>query len=198
MATTGVRLNHAEMVYLPGEREAARAFWELLGFDVSEFGPWLAVTPDPEVGPDPSNQMFCNEATPAQQTFENALAKLRTADADTTNALEHYLEVRRAHPQYSFHFGGTVPTHEFWSDRVDRVRKAKLDHPLLAGRVDVKTLEPGEPGAIGGLSQAFFHTDVLAAGTFALGLVFELQWWPPDLVRGQVPSTELPDISELT
>ena len=192
MKTDSVRLNHAEMVYRPGERALARAYWELLGFEVAEFGPWLAIIVDPAVGRDPANQMFCNEATPAQQKFESTIERLRIADPDATAAYEHYLEVRRAHPQFSFHFGALVPTHELWQDRVDRFKDARENHPTLAGRLDVFTLEPGDPGAIGGLSQAFFHTDVISTGTFGVGLVFEMQWWPETLEPG-LPEDELPD-----
>ncbi|MDP9318833.1 MAG: hypothetical protein M3O94_07135, partial [Actinomycetota bacterium] len=59
-------LNHVEMVYQPGDRDAARAFFETLGFGVSDLpgGPWLVITVDPEAGLSTDNVMYANEPTP--------------------------------------------------------------------------------------------------------------------------------------
>src|SRR5438874_5921109 len=59
-------LNHSEMVYRPGDRDAARAFFDAMGFAVSEIPdfPWLVITVDPEAGWGVDNVMYANESTP--------------------------------------------------------------------------------------------------------------------------------------
>jgi hypothetical protein len=188
-------LNHAEMVYRPGDREAARAFFETMGFEISERTgfPWLAVVVDPKAGRSGDNVMYVNESTPAQQNFEQALDQALASDSKLAYKLERYLSIRRAHPQYVFHFGASVPTHGDWQERVDRLREANRDHPLLTGRIDVDVREPGDPGALGPLSQAFVHTDVIAAGPFQTDrLLFDLQW-APEIDYQNMPPIDFPD-----
>jgi hypothetical protein len=175
-----VVLNHAEMVHRPGEREAAKAFFETLGFATSELGPWMMILIHPDTSNGVDNTMYCNEASPAQQRFEDALTRSLERDAELAASLEHYRSVRMVHPQYNFHFGVTFPTHEEWQRRSDRIVDASRNHPLLAGRVEVAVLEPGHPSALGPQSQTFIQTDIVAAGSLALGLLFELQWTPVD------------------
>ncbi len=192
-------LNHVEMVYRPGEREAARAFFETLGFAVSDHehgGPWLVIKVDPEAGPGIDNMLYANEPTPAQQKFEEALDRALATDAPLAAGLDRYRSIRQAHPQYIFHFGASLPTREEWAERVERLREANRSHPLLAGRIDLDVREPGVPGALGPLSQAFIHTDILATGPFALGLLFDLQW-RPDIAPGGVPPMEFPDMAAM-
>jgi len=176
--TDKVIINHAEMVYRPGERDAAQAFFEALGFRVSELGPWLMVLIHPETSNGVDNTLYANEATPAQMRFEDAFMRSLERDPDVAASLQHYRKVRMVHPQFNFHFGVTVPTHDEWQERTNRVLEASRSHPLLACRVEATVLEPGHPSALGPQSQAFFQTDILASGSLALGLLFELQWTP--------------------
>jgi hypothetical protein len=193
-------LNHAEMVYHPGDRAAAQAFFETLGFGVSDLpgGPWLVITIDPKAGVSTDNVMYANEPTPAQQNFEAALEQALATDSQLAATLERYRSIRRAHPQYVFHFGASLPTHEEWEERLERLQEASRNHPLLAGRVDIKVSEPGMPGALGPLSQAFIYTDILACGPFALaGLLFDMQW-RPDLAPGEPRAPiEFPDMAAM-
>ena len=191
-------LNHVEMVYSPGDREAARAFFETMGFMVSELEnfPWLLVTVDPEAGWGVDNVMYAQESTPAQQNFEKALDKALGSDPELARTLERYLSVRRAYPQYVFHFGASFPTHEDWQGRVKRLQDANGSHPLLAGRIDMEVSEPDGPGA-SPLSQAFIYTDIIAVGPRQLArLLFDLQW-APDLdfqkMDRRVARREYPD-----
>lgn len=174
-------LNHSEMVYRPGDREATRALFETMGFAVGEVPefPWLIINVDAEAGPGVDNVMYANESTPAQQNLEASLERVLASDSELAGRLERYRNIRRAHPQYVFHFGASVPTHEDWLTRVERVREAIENHPLLAGRIDMDVYEDGDPGALGPLSQAFIHTDIVEWGPFQLGgLLFDLQWAP--------------------
>jgi hypothetical protein len=175
-------LNHVEMVYRPGDREAAQAFFETLGFAVSDLpgGPWLVIRVDPDADFDGDNVMYANEPTPAQRNFEAALERALENDSELAETLDRYRSIRRAHPQYVFHFGASLPTHEEWEARLEQLQEAARSHPLLKGRIDIKVSEPGIPGALGPLSQAFVYTDILAAGPFASsGLLFDMQWKPP-------------------
>jgi len=188
-------LNHAEMVYRPGDRDAARAFFETMGFAVSELPafPWLVITVDPEAGWGVDNVMYANESTPAQQNFEKAFEQALASDSELAGTLQRYLGIRRAHPQYVFHFGASVPTHEDWQERVERLQEANRSHPLLAGRIEMDVYEPGVPGALGPLSQAFIYTDIIAVGPRQLArLLFDLQWAPEIDFQNMVP-IEFPD-----
>ncbi|MBF6619032.1 MAG: hypothetical protein ITG02_02235 [Patulibacter sp.] len=171
-------INHVEMIHKPGEREAARAFFELLGFEVKDFGPWLVVEPNPENSNGLDNVMYVSEPIPAQQKFEDALAKAIANDPDTVAALDHYNEVRGKHPHYNFHFGVALRTREEWDKRLESAQREIETNPLLKGRVKIAPFNPGDFGSVGPQSQAFFLTDIVATGTLQTGLIFELQWTP--------------------
>lgn len=201
MAERPRTINHVELVYPAGGKEAARAALELLGLTVSEGGPWLAAVVDPDTANFVDDIIFASEVTPAQQRFEEAFANAVEADAQLASTLERYLEVRGQHPQFPFHFGLSVPTHEEWDQRVREIEKASREHPLLAGRIEVAgRFEPGDPGAITYLSQAFIRTSALASETLRLGMQIELQWAPLD-EQGNPPygliDSEMPDLATL-
>jgi hypothetical protein len=168
-------LNHVELVYPKGGIDAARAFFETMGFGVGDFGPWLVVLIDPENGDGINNVLYASEGTPAQQKLEAALQKTIDGDAEVKRLLDRYHAIRQQHPQYTFHFGGSVPTHEEWEARVARLREANESHPLLKGHVEVVVLQPGDPYHLGNTPQAFVHTDLVATGPFYLGMTFDLQ-----------------------
>lgn len=175
-------LNHVEMVFPPGDQEAARAFFEILGFSVLDTPPWLTVGVEPtEAANWADNVLYAQQAIPAQQRFEDELARVIESDAALAEALNHYKAVRRAHPQLAYHWGVHIPTHEDWAERVARVQEAARSHPLLKDRIEVIVFEPGSSEtAISTQSQAFVRTDVLAAEGFTFGLEIELQWTPRD------------------
>ena len=194
-------LNHVEMVYRPGEREAARAFFETLGFGVADIpsgGPWLAITVDPDAAPGIDNVMYANEPTPAQRNFEAAFEQALANDSELAVTLERYRSIRRAHPQYVFHFGASLPTHEEWKARVERLQEASRSHRLLAGRVDIDVYEAGIPGGLGPLSQAFIYTDIVACGPFALaGMLFDMQWMPDLTPEELMAPIDFPDMAAM-
>jgi hypothetical protein len=183
-------INHVEMIFRPGEREAARAYFELLGFGVSDFGPWLVVAVDPDEGNGIDNVMYASEPIPAQQKAEDALEAAIAGNPETLAALEHYRTVRVAHPHYNFHFGASVRSHEDWIERTERAQDAARSHPLLKGRIDVSAFNPGDPGSVGPQFQTFVLTDILSTGTLQTGLIFELQWTPRS-ANGEIDWDEL-------
>jgi len=193
-------LNHAEMLYRPGERAHAQAFFETMGFGVTDLpgGPWLVITVDPEKGPSPENVMYANEPTPAQLNFEAAFQKACENDAELADSLDRYKKIRRKHPQYVFHFGASLPTHEDWQQRLEALREANRSHPPLKGRLDIKVSEPGLPDALGPLSQAFIYQDILAYGPFSITpMLFDMQWIPPmdDLMKTR--DIQFPDMAAM-
>lgn len=203
MSVRPLAINHVEMAFRAGERDHARAVFEVLGFTVQEYGPWLIIAVDPETSNGVDNTIYCNEVIPAQQKFEDALATALRSDPDLAGALDHYKSVRSAHPQYTFHWGVSLPSYEDWQERVERVREAGRSHPLLEGRIDVVgVFEPGHPDSVTAQSQAFVVTDVLGSGPFPLGLQVELQWTPVhdngDIVYEAPPVDELPNLLALT
>lgn len=175
-------LNHVEMVYRPGDEEAAREFFELLGFAVQFTPPWLTVGVEPtEADNWADNVLYAQPAIPAQEKFEAELARVIESDERLAAALNRYKEVRRNHPQVCYHWGVHIPTHEDWEQRVARVQEAAKSHPLLKGRVEVMVFEAGKnPHAISTQSQAFVRTDVLVAEGYPFGLEIELQYTPLD------------------
>ena len=191
-------LNHSEMVYGPGDREAATALFEAMGFRVEDIPgfPWLIINIDDSVSGAGDNVLYAQESTPAQQNYEAALQKALDADSDLADKLKRYRGIRREHPQYVFHFGASVPTHEDWLRRVDILKEANESHPLLKGRIDMVVKEPGVPGALGPLSQAFIHSDIIQVGPLQHGgLLFDLQFIPDadDDTAATVASIVFPD-----
>jgi hypothetical protein len=190
MAARPLGINHVEMIHRPGEREHARAFFETLGFSVADFGPWLVINVDPANANGIDNVMYASAPVPAQQQFEDALAEAIANDPKAAAALEHYRSVRGAHPQYNFHFGASIPTHEDWAERTKRMQDAARNHPLLKDRIQVSVFNPGDPGSVGPQSQTFVLTDILSTGTLQTGVIFEIQWTPTN-AAGEVDWDEL-------
>jgi hypothetical protein len=192
-------INHAEMVFRPGDREAARALFQKLGFRVGEIEgfPWLAIDVDheaPEGELRVDNVMYANESTPAQQNLEAALQQKLDDDPEFANLFKRYMDIRFERPQYHFHYGASVPTHEDWKRRVDDLAEANESHPELKGRLHLSAREPGDPGALGGLSQLFVYTDIICCGPHPFGpMLFDLQWSPGTERLLETMPTSFPD-----
>lgn len=198
-------LNHAEMTYRPGEVDNAQALFETIGFAVMRADPWLVIRIDPD-GNGIDNVMYASEPTPAQQNYDAAFEHALAADSRLAETLHRHRRIIREWPYYGFHFGASIPTHEEWEERVERLREAIHSHPLLKDRVELIVFEPTTPRALGALSQAFIFTDILTSGgPFAQGLQFEIQWCPTppsgeisfESVGAIGPGNPLPDVATL-
>jgi hypothetical protein len=166
-------------------------------FDLPD-SPWLAVLVDPEAGFTGDNVMYANEPTPAQRNFEAAFDQACANDPQLAETLDRYKRIRRKHPQYVFHFGASLPTHEAWKERLERLQEANRSHELLQGRLDIKVSEPGLEGALGPLSQAFIYTDILAYGPFSIApMLFDMQW-APDIPLEKIGKIDYPDMATMT
>ncbi|MBF6621344.1 MAG: hypothetical protein ITG02_14090 [Patulibacter sp.] len=191
-------VNHVEMIYQPGQRDAAQALFETMGFATFTIpgGPWLGVNVDPESALNSDNVMYANEPTPAQRNFDAAFDRVLASDSELADTLRRYQAIRRKHPQYVFHFGASVPTEQEWDARVAALQEANDSHPLLKGRLDVKVSKPGVPDALGPLHQVFLYTDIISTGPGAIcPVLFDLQWIPPHRVDDT--SIQFPDMSKM-
>lgn len=194
-------LNHVEMVYRPGEADVAIAALEIMGLTVDATKPpWLVAHVDGQTGNGIDNVLYASELTPAQQAFEAVFERSVGRDDELREGLARYREVRQAHPQFAFHFGLSVPTHEDWLQRIARIQEASRSHELLAGRIGIAgVFEPGMPDAVTPQHQAFVRTDVLSSEMLALGLQIELQWTPlrADGTHEKGMLDTLPDLATL-
>jgi hypothetical protein len=200
-------LNHAEMIYRPGEAEHAKALFETIGFGVSRWESWLHIHIDPVNSNGMDNVMYANQATPAQQSYEEAFVQALADDSRLAQTFQRNRELARAWPYYNFHFGAAIPTYADWQERVERLQEANRSHPLLKDRVELIVIEPSTPRALSALSQAFVFTDILTSGgPFVQGLQFEIQWRPGpesgeettlEWLTAAGPGNPFPDPSEL-
>lgn len=189
MAERPLLLNHVEMIYRPGQVEHARAFFETMGFTVTKSLAWLRIRIDPE-GNGLDNVLYANEATPAQQNFDAAFERALANDSRLAKTLDRQRNIAREWPYYNFHFGASIPTHEDWKRRVDLIRDASDNHPLLKDRIELIVFEPDTPRALSRQSQAFVFTDILTSnGPFSQGLQFEIQWTPTEEIASRSPGS---------
>ncbi|MCU1396205.1 MAG: hypothetical protein JWM34_4633 [Ilumatobacteraceae bacterium] len=173
---TDRRLTHVELLDAPGERELAIELFALLGCDpVDRGGTFFTAFIDPVVRDYSTNVFYASEVDAEQSALEQAMITQLGA------ARDDYVAAMRVSPQRSTHFGFRVPDEPSLDAVLERVRRAAVEHPRLAGRVAVDHVyRPGDPGAIApNMVQAFVWTDVVAAGLLCLGQHIEVQWHLP-------------------
>ncbi|CAB4718654.1 unannotated protein [freshwater metagenome] len=92
--------------------------------------------------------------------------------------VEGWVEMVRAAPQKSPHFGVRVGTIEEHRAIIENIRDASTNDDDLRGRIEVLGVFPHDaPDAIAtNMDQAFIWTNVIASGPLRLGQVIELQW----------------------
>lgn len=175
------RVTHAELLYRPGERALAKRVLELLGCRVLDRGGhFFSAFVDPAVTDYLSNILYASEVTPRQWAFEQQL-DLAASDGPLAEARASWAGHMREHPQYSYHFGLSVPTESALDETLRRIEAAGREDDELAGRIGVAgVFRPGDPdAATDAMVQAFIHTDVVACGLVSLGQHIELQWHVP-------------------
>ncbi len=167
-------LNHAELVYRPGERELAADLFRLLGCTVVDTGGvYLSAAIDGEAR-QASNVFYASEVPAAQGSLEEALSS-----PEFREHLADYAAYTSRHPQRSFHIGLRLPDRATFDHRIDAVRQAEGAHPTLSGRVRLAgVFYPTDADAVAtNMIQAFVWTDVVASGLLAIGQHIELQCW---------------------
>jgi hypothetical protein len=167
-------LNHAELVYQPGERDLAKAFFALLGFEVKELNlPTVLFGVDGLGQQDYSNNaIYASEVLPEQHALAEALRK--ALETPEIASLHQAFDARRRNePQYFPHFGMRL-SQQSQAEAIARIEA--LDDPRLEGRIALRVFGRDEPNvAAPGMIQAFIFTDIVSNATFPTGMVFELQ-----------------------
>jgi hypothetical protein len=172
--------NHVEMVFRPGDLDAAMKFLTLLGCE-------------PRTSPYPykgvyfhfakSEQLWISEATAEQLAFEDWLKQqLATNGAEASRTFVSRLQTL---PQAHGHFGIGTNSLTQWEAITDGLRDAVANDPDLKGRVTLPVLQrPEDPesvfskseGKIGKtLYQAFVRTDLISTSLLTLGQAIEIQ-----------------------
>lgn len=163
------RLTHVEFLHAPGERALATQVFELLGCTVSDSGGhWFTAFIDSNLRDYANNSFYASEA-PAEQLV---------IEASLPDSVEAWVEMIRATPQKSPHFGLRVGTIEEHREIIERILNASTNDPELRGRIEVLGVFPHDaPDAIANnMDQAFIWTNVIASGPLRLGQVIEVQW----------------------
>jgi hypothetical protein len=163
-------LNHAEMVFGPGEEALCRRALDAIGCEVGKdlaLDHWLVVD---------GGAFLISEVTTEQWSFEQWLGPLVKEQGGTQ--YEEYLNRLGVGPQRYTHLGIGLTSLEIWEQRVARIQDLPNTDPELGERMKVASVfRPGDPGSYG-LFQAFIRTDVFAAGLLTLGQTVELQYSP--------------------
>ena len=172
----GRLLNHAELVYRPGERKLVMRVFETLGCGVVETGgPYLVIQIDPGEGDFVNNVLYASEVTAEQWEFETLLQKQLGRGGELTAAHRAFDSLRSAQPQRTTHFGIRMASATELEETLERIDS--LVGTELEGRLQLSAVfRPGDPGALSdALIQAFVRTDVCACGLISLGQHIELQ-----------------------
>jgi len=163
------RLTHVELLHAPGERALAIRVFELLGCTVADSGGhWFTAFIDSNLRDYANNSFYASEAPVEQIAIEASLP----------DSVEAWVEMIRATPQKSPHFGLRVGTTEEHQEIIERILDASTNDPELRGRIEVLGLFPHDAAdAIAtNMDQAFIWTNVVASGPLRLGQVIEVQW----------------------
>ena len=163
------RLTHVELLHAPGERALAARVFELLGCTVSDSGGhWFTAFIDTNLRDYANNSFYASEASAEQLAIEAAMA----------DSVEGWIDMVRAGPQNSPHFGVRVGTVEEHRSIIDNIRNASANDAELRGRIEVLGEFPHDASdAIAtNMDQAFIWTNVIASGPLRLGQVIEVQW----------------------
>jgi hypothetical protein len=163
------RLTHVELLHAPGERALAARVFELLGCTVSDSGRhWFTAFIDSDLRDYANNSFYASEAPAEQLAIEAAMA----------DSVEGWIDMVRAAPQNSPHFGVRVGTVEEHRSIVDNIRNASENDGELRGRIEVlgEFLHDAPDAIATNMDQAFIWTNVIASGPLRLGQVIEVQW----------------------
>ncbi len=169
-------LNHAELVYRPGERKLVPRVFEALGcIAVETGGPYLVIQIDPSQGDLINNVLYASEVSAEQWEFETLLQQELGRSREFAAAHRAYDSLRAAQPQRTTHFGIRMASVTELEQTLERV--GSLKDPELEGRLEISgVFRPGDPGALSdALIQAFVRTDVCACGLISFGQLIELQ-----------------------
>lgn len=171
-------LSHTELVHPPGERDLACAFLGLLGIELEDAmgGRFmLAVVDSASYEPMEFSNFFGGSQVHSEQwAFEEALIEA-LSEGPLAERFAAYQARLDRDPTSGMHIGIHFTTVEEWEEAVARIEGFEEEFPELSGRARIASLtRPGDPGSFPPLYQCFVWTDVVSAGSLALGQRFEL------------------------
>jgi hypothetical protein len=175
-------LSHVEIVHRPGERALADEFLSLLGIETQDAmgGRFMLAKVESE-SYDPGvffNFFGGSEVHAEQWAFESALeSAIRQGPlGESFTAWQQRLD---RDPTSGMHTGIHFSTVAAWEGAVGRLARLEENHPRLAGRARLASIHrPDDPDAVAPFYQAFVWTDILSAGSLAIGQRFELSALP--------------------
>jgi len=178
-------LSHTELVHRPGERDLARDFLALLGIDLEDAmgGRFMmAVIDRDSYQPTEFSNFFGGSQVHSEQwAFEEALMEAIGEGGDLAERFDAYQARLDRDPTSGMHLGIHFPEVSNWEATVARLQGFEEEFPALAGRVCITSLtRPGDAGSFPPLYQCFVWTDVISAGSLAIGQRWELSAIDPD------------------
>lgn len=178
-------LSHAELVHRPGERKLAEDFLALLGIELEDAmgGRFMmaVVDKDSYVPQDFENFFGGSEVHSEQWAFEEALEKAIGNCGELAETFAAYQARLDRDPTSGMHIGIHYPQVPVWEETVARLQGLEEEFPELAGRVRIASLtRPGDPGSFPPLYQCFVWTDIISAGSLAIGQRWELSAIDPE------------------
>jgi hypothetical protein len=204
--TANATIGHLALHYRPGDYERARHLFEALGAHLEDNGPagFCSIAFDRETWNYVDNVMYLSQAGPVLLGLEDAVLEgLRVGTADEDPRLLAFREQRASFPEALDHVGVRYDSFDALEGAVLALQSATAPGGALEGRAEVtryrarKGQDPRIDAAmasspvfgdddVDGTSladygvQVFVKTDVCAAGLFAFGQTFELDYfWDP-------------------
>ena len=175
-------LSHVEIVHRPGERALADEFLALLGIETEDAmgGRFMLAKVESE-SYDPAvffNFFGGSEVHAEQWAFESQLeSAIRQGPLGAS--FRAWQERLDRDPTSGMHTGIHFSTVPAWEAAVERFVRLEETHPRLVGRARLASIHrPNDHDAVAPFYQAFVWTDILSAGSLAIGQRFELSALP--------------------
>jgi hypothetical protein len=172
-------LSHTELVHRPGERQLAHDFLALLGIDLEDAmgGRFMmaVIDKDSYVPQDFENFFGGSQVHAEQWAFEEALIAAIGEGGELGRRFAAYQDRLDRDPTSGMHIGIHYPEIAAWEATVARLQNLEQEFPHLSGRLRIASLtRPGDPGSFPPLYQCFVWTDIISAGSLAIGQRWEL------------------------
>jgi hypothetical protein len=178
-------LSHVEIVHRPGERGLADEFLALLGIETQDAmgGRFMLAKVDSE-SYDPAvffNFFGGSEVHAEQWAFESAL-ETAIRQGPLGESFVAWQQRLDRDPTSGMHTGIHFSSVAAWEAAVDRFARLEETHPRLVHRARLASIHrPEDRDAVAPFYQAFVWTDILSAGSLAIGQRFELSALPESM-----------------
>ena len=175
-------LSHVEIVHRPGERRLAEQFLGLLGITVQDAmeGRFMLAKVDSEsYDPAVFFNFFGGSQVHAEQWAFEQLLEHEIRHGALASSFAAWQGKLDGDPTSGMHTGIHFSSVAAWQAAVERCAGLADTHPELTGRARLASVHrPDDPDAVAPFYQAFVWTDILSAGSLAIGQRFELSALP--------------------